>query len=517
MALVSLSISAQNNSNKASMKFNEVMYYIDRLYLDTVNFSNLVDEAIKASISQLDPHSDFVASDDVQAMNEPLEAEFDGIGIEFSIISDTLTVQAPISGGPSESVGMRAGDKIIYVDDEKIAGTNLTNERVYKYLRGPKGSRVKIKVKRRGINELLEFSIVRDKIPINSVDGYYSIDDVLYIRLSRFAATSHEEIRKLIQEDNNKGLILDLRGNSGGYLMAAIEIANEFLNAGDLIVYTEGRKIPPMKEYATGKGIAKEKPLVILIDEHSASASEIVAGAIQDWDRGLIIGRRSFGKGLVQQGIPLSDGSELRLTIARYHTPSGRVIQSPYEEGEKEDYYLNFYKRFSNGESLNRDSINIPDSLKYKTLRLKRTVYGGGGILPDIFIPQDTSNYTSYYGNILRQGIIPEYVNDLVDIKREDWKKAYPNFEKFNAEFKISDEYFEELLKYAETKGVKRNEKEITTSRHKMEIYIKALVGSAIIDRNTFHRILNSDDDEYLKKSLEVLKNWDESKIKYLK
>ena len=322
---------------KEVSKLGQTLYNIDRFYLDTVNIPSITEEVVQMIMEKLDPHSAYISAKDVQAMNEPLIGNFNGIGIEFALINDTLTIQATITGGPSEKVGIRAGDKIISVDGEVISGTNLTIERVHGYLRGPKGTKVAVSVLRRGTPELLDFVITRDKIPLNSVDASYEIEPgFIYVKLSRFAATSYQEIMKAILtlSGKQKGVILDLRGNGGGYLLAAIQIANEFLGKGELLVYTEGRRVQRMSEYANGRGLLQNTPVAILIDENSASASEIVSGAIQDWDRGIIIGRRSFGKGLVQQQFDLPDGSQMRLTVARYHTPSGRVIQSPYEQGK---------------------------------------------------------------------------------------------------------------------------------------------------------------------------------------
>ena len=327
-------------------KVGQTLFNINKYYLDTVWFKGISEELVKTIISKLDPHSAYISAEDVKAMNEPLEGNFDGIGVEFALINDTLTIQATVPGGPSEKVGIKAGDKIVKVDGETIAGTGLTIERVHKYLRGPKGTKVTVGVLRKNSDgNLMDFVITRDKIPLNSVDAAYEIEPgILYIKLSRFAATSYQEIMKFIlsQKGERKGIILDLRGNGGGYLVAALQIANEFLERGQLMLYTEGRTVRRMSEYANGRGLLANVPVAVMLDENSASASEIVSGAIQDWDRGTVIGRRSFGKGLVQQQFDLFDGSQLRLTVARYHTPSGRVIQSPYEQGKAEDYYKAF-------------------------------------------------------------------------------------------------------------------------------------------------------------------------------
>lgn len=489
-------------------KIGQTLYNIDKYYLDTINFPNMTEEIVKMIIEKLDPHSAYISAKDVQAMNEPLVGNFNGIGVEFALINDTLTIQATVPGGPSEKVGIKAGDKIIAVDGETISGTNLTIERVHGYLRGPKGSKVAVSILRKGEGELLDFVITRDKIPLNSVDASYELEPgYIYVKLSRFAATSYQEIMKAILaiDGARKGIVLDLRGNGGGYLVAALQIANEFLGKGELLLYTEGRKVQRMSEYANGRGLLQNTPVVVLIDENSASASEIVSGALQDWDRGIIIGRRSFGKGLVQQQFNLLDGSQLRLTIARYHTPSGRVIQSPYEQGKAEDYYKAFYERYAKGETFSKDSIQLPDSLKYRTLRLGRTVYGGGGIMPDIFIPADTSHYTPFYGEIVRKGLITDFINSYVDNNRPQLARKYKSAEDFEKSFVVTDKFFNEFLAYCKEKGVEPKENEIEISGPELKKYLKGFVLRNLFDFNSYLRYLNRDDREILK-ALEVLK-----------
>lgn len=500
-------------------RLSQVLVYVNSFYLDTVDLNKFTDQAIIGALKELDPHSYFISAADVKSMNEPLQGEFEGIGVEFAIINDTLTVQSPIAGGPSETVGIRTGDKIVTIDGENVAGVSLTNDKVFKCLRGKKGTRVNLEVVRKYVKEKLLFTVVRDKIPLTSVDAVYQPEPgYLYVKLSRFAASSHDEVLSAMNTlgNNMKGMILDLRGNAGGYLFTAIKIANEFLDRSNLIVYTEGRNVQPMREMADGQGRYKKGPLVILVDENSASASEIVSGAVQDWDRGIIVGRRTFGKGLVQQGMNLNDGSQLRLTIARYHTPSGRVIQSPYEKGKADQYYLDFYKRYSHGESFSRDSIHFPDSLKYKTLGKGRTVFGGGGIMPDLFVPADTSSYSVYYSTLLRRGVIPEYINNLVDKNRTSWKKKYPTYEIFADKFVITEEIFNSLVKEAKEKGIEPDAKGFENSRKDMEIYMKALVASAIVSRDSFYRVMNTSGDETFAKAMEVLKNWDKYDVELL-
>lgn len=495
--------------NKYINKYGQVLFYLNNYYLDTLNNNNVTDEAIKSLVSTLDPHSSYISAKDVKAMNEPLEGNFEGVGIEFAIIRDTLTVASPILGGPSESVGIRAGDKIVAIDSDKVAAIGLTNDMVFKYLRGTKGSKVKLTIYRRGVKEPLVFDVVRDKIPINSVDATYeAAPGVAYVKLSRFAANSaHEIISSLLalKMEFISGFILDLRGNSGGFLGTAIEISNFFLNAGQTIVYTEGLKMPKMTERAKGTGFYKKGSLAILVDENSASASEIVAGAIQDWDRGVIIGRKTFGKGLVQQMLPLNDGSQLRLTVARYHTPSGRVIQSPYEAGSSQSYYRAILERYEKGESFNRDSIHFPDSLKYKTLLQGRTVYGGGGIMPDIFIPADTTYFTNYYAQLIRKGVILDFMNDFSDKNRESMKVKYSVFETFNDSFMIDKTMTDSLVEYATQKGVKYSSEEFEKSVLEIETYMKALVARSLFGTTAYFRIVNGANDKIFKRALEAV------------
>lgn len=508
--LSGFSLSAQSvKLQRALNKLNQALYLIDVLYVDTVNISKITEQALISAVAELDPHSSYISAEDVKAMNEPLVGNFEGIGIEFAIIKDTLTVQATIAGGPSEKVGLRAGDKILKVAGENVAGIGLTNNKVYDFLRGSKGTKAELEILRRGVSEPLHFSVVRDKIPINSVDAAYEPEDgILYIKLSRFAAPSHSEIVEAFSKASKplKGVIMDLRSNSGGYLPTAISIANEFLQAGDLIVYTDGRAMPRMQENADGSGLYTRGPLVVMIDENSASASEILAGAIQDQDRGIIVGRRSFGKGLVQNAIPLDDGSELRLTVARYHTPSGRVIQSPYQEGNSEQYYKDFYERFLRGESFAKDSIHMPDSLKYRTLKQGRIVYGGGGIIPDVFVPTDTLSYTDYYASLLRQGVVIEYVNSECDRNREQWKRAYPSFNEFETKFVVSSELMDGLVALAEEKGIKPAPEQLEKSRIEIENYMKALIASSLYNRGAFYRVLNDSSPEF-DAAMEALKS----------
>ena len=489
MSFLPLTMSAQKNGmTRAAEKYSQVLYLIDRLYLEDVDFEKLVGEALEATMGELDPHSSYISAEDAKAMNEPLQGEFEGIGIEFAIIEDTLTVQATVAGGPSEKVGLLAGDKIIRVDTSFIAGTGLTIEAVHGYLRGKKGTKVELDVLRKGVTDTLDFSIVRDKIPLNSLDAAYEVEDgILYLKLSRFALASAEEIHDAMKSFDGeiKGVILDLRGNSGGFLPTAIDVANEFLDKDDLIVYTEGRRIPRMEEYARGNGLYRHGPLVVMIDENSASASEIVSGAVQDHDRGIIVGRRSFGKGLVQQAIPMEE--------------------SPYENGKADEYYKDFYDRYLRGESFSRDSIHFPDSLKFKTLRLGRTVYGGGGIMPDVFVPQDTTAYSAYYAALLRQGLVIEYMNGLCDRNRNSWTSKYRTFGKFDSGFEVTDVMLDGLVALASERGIELNEEELERSREDLCLYMKALAASSIVSRECFYRVMNSRSPEF-QAALEALR-----------
>lgn len=497
-----VSAQSQEEIRSQANKLAQTIYYLNSFYNDKVDNIKLTDEAIAKIISELDPHSVYVTAKDSKAMNEPLDGNFEGIGVEFAIIKDTLTIANPISGGPSERVGIRSGDKVIYIDGEKITGIQLTNEVVFKKLRGNKGTKVNLQILRKDVPELLNFEVIRDKIPIYSLDACYEAEPgVVYLKLSRFSATSETEIYEAITKLGLKkinGIIFDLRGNGGGFLTTAFAIGDMFLEKGQTIVYTEGRRFPKNETFATGNGFFKQGPLAVLIDENSASASEIVAGAIQDWDRGAIIGRRSFGKGLVQQMLPYSDGSQLRLTIARYHTPSGRVIQKPFIEGKRDDYYKDLNNRYKTGELFNLKDVNVPDSLKYKTLIKGRIVYGGGGITPDYFVPADTSDVSEYFMNFIRKGVITEYINEYSDSNRDILKAKFKSFESFDKDQKLVESIFADLITYAQKKGLERDEKGLNISGNRIKNYIKALLARSLFDTSAYFKVINSyRDDEY--------------------
>lgn len=503
-------VMAQNRENQVrdqSIKYQRLMALIDAFYVDTVNLHKLTEDAIVKVLADLDPHSVYISKEEVDEMNEPLEGGFFGIGIQFTILRDTLMVVSVVPGGPSEKVGLRAGDRIVVVDGEDIAGKKISNTEVRKRLKGEKGTPVNVKVLRD--NELMDFRIIRDKIPIYSVDASYMLDKTTgYIKISRFAATTIEEFEaavKKLQAQGMKDMILDLQGNGGGYMGAAIGISDHLLDGNKMIVYTEGLSSGRREEYSTPAGLFQDGRVVVLIDGNSASASEIVSGAIQDWDRGLIVGRRSFAKGLVQRQYPLTDGSMIRLTTAHYYTPSGRCIQKPYAKGE-EEYRAELYNRYQSGELLSADSIVVNDSLKYFTKVKHRPVYGGGGIIPDVFVPMDTSINYLYFNRLIAKNVIGEYIVNYVDKNRDKLKAKYPDFNKFNKEFVVTDAMIDDIVKAGEKAGVKKDEKLMQPIIPSMKLQIKALIARDIWDMNEMYQILNAEND-VLKKGLEALKS----------
>ncbi len=510
--LPTAAVHAQENVQENQLKFGRLLRLIDGYYVDTVNVDKLTEKAIVSMLSELDPHSVYISKEEVKKMNEPLKGNFEGVGVTFNIFKDTLLVTSTIPGGPSEKVGLRSGDRIIEVDGENIAGTGLKNSDVFDLLRGKKGSEVEVKVLRRNVDEILDFKIVRDKIPIYSLDASYMLDESTgYIKLNKFSATTNDEFVDAIndlKQKNLKNLVLDLRGNGGGYLKTAIEIADQFLQDNRLVVYTDGTNEPQHEYDATSIGNFENGNLVVLVDESSASASEIVAGAIQDWDRGLIIGRRSYGKGLVQKPFFLTDGSMVRLTTAHYYTPSGRCIQKPYEEGI-EDYRLDYQKRLSHGEMFSEDSIVFADSLKYKTLLNKRTVFGGGGIMPDIFVPMDTSSYYKYYNRLRRNNVVYNFALNYVDVHRDELKNKYPLFESFRNNFEITPEMISAVVANGEKEGIEKDEESLSFTVGDMKREIKALIARDIYSRNDFYKIFYEDDDA-IKKALQVLEDQQE-------
>ncbi len=500
-------LKAQDVQN-STMKYGRLLRLVDSYYVDTTNVDVLTEKAIVEVLRSLDPHSVYISKEEVEKTNEPLQGNFEGVGISFNVYRDTLMVVTTIPGGPSEKVGLRAGDRIVQVDSKNIAGVGLKNSQVFDYLKGKKGTKVELKVKRKGEPGLLDFTIIRDKIPINSLDASYMLNDNTgYIKLNKFATTTGAEfleaIKALKASSKLNSLVLDLRGNGGGFLNAAIELADQFLTAYKLVVYTQGMH-SEKKEYAsTALGELEQGKLVLLIDEGSASASEIVAGAIQDWDRGVLIGRRSFGKGLVQQPFPLTDGSMIRLTTAHYYTPSGRCIQKPYTEGVDE-YQKDYIKRIEKGELFSKDSIVENKKLKFATKVSNRIVYGGGGIMPDIFIPLDTSKYYRYYNTLSRKNVIYTGVLDIMDTHRDEFKQKYPNFMTYTARFDVTDEMIEKILATGEKEGVKREEKSVEFARPLLKKQMKALIARDLFSISNYFQIMNQD-DEAIKKAMEVL------------
>lgn len=512
LTTIGLFAQAKKQEQKADLKTTgqklaTTLYIIDNFYVDSNDVAELTEDAIVAMLKELDPHSAYISKDDVEKANEPLVGSFEGIGVTFQLLRDTILVVAPVSGGPSEKVGIMAGDKIVKIDGEDAFGKKINNDFVTKRLRGTKGSKVTVGIKRQGIDELLDFDIIRDKIPLNSINACFMLENkVGYIKLDRFAQNSVDEFEdafKKLKGQKMKSLILDLRGNSGGYLTTAIGMVNEFLEKDKTVVFTEGLKSPKVVYNTDKNGSYMEGKLVVLIDEGSASASEIVSGAIQDWDRGVVIGRRSFGKGLVQRPFNLPDGSLIRLTTARYHTPTGRCIQRSYENGV-EDYQQEMLKRLKNGEYYHADSIHFPDSLKYATLKNGRIVYGGGGIMPDIFIPVDTSFNSKLYTNLIRKGILNRYTTDYALANRNNIKAKYSSFEKFNSKFEVDDTMIAGLKKEAEDSSVEWNEEEFERSSKFIKLQVKALIAKNIWDMQQYYEVVIKE-DVGVQKAMEVL------------
>ena len=500
LLLIAFVLQAIAQGNMPLRKLQMAEFAISRLYVDTVNEDKLVESAIIEMLAQLDPHSTYNNAEEVKAMNEPLQGNFEGIGIQFQMIEDTLLVIQPVSGGPSEKVGILAGDRITAVNDTAIAGVKMGTDEIMSRLRGPKNSKVNLTIVRRGVQEPLLFTVKRDKIPIHSLDAAY------YIRINRFAATTGEEFAQALaklQAQGMKDLILDLQGNGGGYLNAAIDLANQFLGQSELIVYTEGRAERRREFLAQGNGDFRTGRLVVLVDEYSASASEIVTGAIQDWDRGVVVGRRT------QRPIDLPDGSMIRLTVARYYTPAGRCIQKPYEttgDGDDmlEQYHRDLLDRFDHGELMHADSIHFPDSLKYRTKRLGRTVYGGGGIMPDFFVPIDTTLYSDYHRNLVAKGVIIRSTTGYIEKHRQELKDNYKDFKAFNKKFEIDDAFMAEVRALADKEKIEFNEEEYTRSLSLIKTQLKALIARDLWDMSEYFQVMNTT-DRTVQQALKVL------------
>lgn len=494
MAMIALRMAAFELTPDRKLQYAEGI--ISNYYVDSVNRDTIVDEAIKAMLKTLDPHSLYSTPEETRELNAPLLGNFSGIGIQFNLAStDTLYVIQTIAGGPSEKVGLLPGDRIIEVNDTLIAGVKMKNSDVMKRLRGPKGSTVNVKVLRQGVDHLIDFCITRDDIPIYSVDAAYMADPTTgYIRISQFAEKTPKEFSEAIgklRRQGMKNLIIDLQDNGGGYLNAAQELANHFLKKGDLIVYTDAPRSPSFKYVAEKDGDFTDGRVVVLVNNYSASASEILSGAIQDHDRGAIVGRRTFGKGLVQRPFPFPDGSMIRLTISKYYTPSGRCIQKPYTKGNTDDYHSDMKHRYESGEFMHSDSIHLPNSLKYETLKTHRPVYGGGGIMPDRFVPLDTTWYTPYYRDVLAKGVIYKWVLQYLDANRAKIKSQYPDEEKFVDKFEVSPEIMQQIIEHATKADIEFNEEQYARSSEYMRTLVKALLARDIYENSSYFRIMN--------------------------
>ena len=505
-AIVSL---AQQRKFTPDQKLRYAAALIEECYVDSVNSDSLVTEAIVAMLHTLDPHSQYSSPEETKELNQPLEGKFSGIGIQFSIVRDTVYVVQTTGGGPSERVGIRPGDRIIYVNDSIFTRPKIANSDVLKTLRGEKGTEVNLKIKRGDSPELIEFRIIRDDIPIYSVDASYMVaPEVGFISISRFAESTPKELDEAIEKlaaQGMKHLILDLESNGGGYLGAAHGVASRFLKNGEMVVYTNGLNAKPayfkVEKVDFGtlfnnskynvKSKSKVDRLVIMVDQYSASASEIVAGAIQDNDRGLIVGRRTFGKGLVQRPFPFPDGSMIRLTTSRYYTPSGRLIQKPYKKGESEEYQLDLLNRYNNGELFSVDSIHFDEALKTYTLKNHRPVYGGGGIMPDRFVPVDTSNYSNYYRDLIAKNSINALVLNTFDAKRKELLEKYPTEDDFYANYTVSQDLIDKLVEQGKKDGVEPNPEQLATSRKMLEAIIRGLLARDLYDNGTYVRSTN--------------------------
>ena len=495
MAL-SLTVAAQRTMPQAMQKLLNAEYAISSLYVDSVNEDKLVEDAIKGMLENLDPHSSYTDAKETKELEEPLQGEFSGVGIQFNMNKDTLYVIQTVPGGPSERVGVLAGDRIIYVNDTVIAGVKMKNSDIQKRLRGKKGTHVTIKVKRPGVKELITFRITRDNIPVHSIDATYMMDECTgYLRISRFGAKTHEEMMDALKKLKKQGmtqLIMDLSDNGGGYLNAAIDMCNEFLDRGQLMVYTEGENAPRNEANANGWGEYKDLHMVVIVNQYSASAAEIFAGAMQDWDRAVIVGRRSFGKGLVQRPFKFEDGSMMRLTVARYYTPSGRCIQKPYNRGDNKAYEKELLDRANLGNYYSLDSIQFNDTLRYTTRLNGRTIYGGGGVMPDVYVPIDTSEYSTYYRDLTAKGLINQFAIKYVDKNRKSIGKQFKNVKDFDRGFVVTDEMMRDLIAMGEQDSVKYDEEKYRTSEQLLKAIVKGLIARDVYgDPGAYSVVIN--------------------------
>lgn len=512
-AAVCAGMQAYNDRDIQSAKLNYAHQAISQLYVDTVDETRLVEDAINGMLKGLDPHSSYTNAEETRELNEPLEGNFSGIGISFNLNKDTVYVIQTIAGGPSEKVGITAGDRIIACNDTVLAGVKMKRSAIMKHLRGPKGTKANLKVLRRNNNraDTINFAVTRAEIPIYSIDAAYMVNDTTgYIRVNKFAAETAKEFREALvklRKEGMRNLILDLEENGGGYLNASVELLSELLPFHSLAVFTKGNASERQNHFTFPDGLDPILPdgrLVVMVNQFSASAAEITAGAIQDYDRGVIVGRRTFGKGLVQRPIPFPDGSMMRLTVAHYYTPSGRDIQKPYEKGDAEKYDMDIMDRYNSGELMHADSIHYDPALKVHTLNLRREIYGGGGISPDVFVPLDTTEYTKYYRDLVAKGVINSYTLDYVDKNRKALKKTYRNESSFIEGFRMTDEMWADLRERGEKEDVTFNEDEFGRSKDLIAMIIKALVGRDIYEDATYFKIYNMHDPVFLK-AVEVI------------
>ena len=506
---ITLTSTAQRGMPQGMQKLLNAEYAIASLYVDTVNEDKLIEEAIKGMLESLDPHSSYTDAKETKELEEPLQGEFSGVGIQFNMNKDTLYVIQTIPGGPSERVGIIAGDRIITVNDTTIAGVKMKNSDIQKRLRGKKGTQVTVQVKRAGVKELITFRITRDNIPLHSIDASYMLDEQTgYMRISRFGAKTHEEMIEALKDLKKQGmtqLIMDLSDNGGGYLNAAIDMCNEFLERGQLMVYTEGENSPRNEANANGWGDYKDLHMVVMVNQYSASAAEIFAGAMQDWDRAVVVGRRTFGKGLVQRPFRFDDGSMMRLTVARYYTPSGRCIQKPYDRGDKKAYEKELLDRANVGEYYCLDSIQFNDSLRYTTRLNGRTIYGGGGVMPDVYVPIDTTEYTTYYRDLMAKGITNQYAISYVDKNRKSIAKRYKTVNDFDNGFIITDEMMRDFIALGEKDSVKYDEEKYRTSEALLKDIIKGLIARDVYGNASAYSVIINHRNRDLKAAIEVL------------
>ena len=509
LAVIGMMAASAQRLPEALQKLINAEYAISSCYVDSVDQNKLVEDAITGMLGKLDPHSTYTGAKETKEMEEPLQGEFSGIGIQFNMQKDTLYVIQTIAGGPSERVGILAGDRIVSVNDTTIAGVKMKNTDIMKRLRGKKGTKVTVQVKRAGTSKLITFRITRDKIPLYSVDAKYMLNDTTgYVRISRFGAKTYDEMMealKALEAQGMRQLVLDLSDNGGGYMQAAIEMSNEFLDDGSMIVYTEGSNVPRSEARAQGNGRYRSLPMVVMVNQYSASAAEIFTGAMQDWDRAAVVGRRTFAKGLVQRPFRFADGSMMRLTIARYHTPSGRCIQKPYTKGNRRDYDEDIVRRLKDGEYYNIDSIQFNDSLRYTTLRNHRTIYGGGGIMPDVYVPIDTSEYSNYYRDMVAKGIVNQYCLGYVDKHRKELQRRYATVADFDRGFEVTDAEMQKFIDMGTADSVKFDAKQYATSREVLRSIIKGLIARDVYADPSAYTIIVNHRNRDLQAALAVL------------